>query len=285
MASIAPDAVILSQTTGSNMAEDLPDDPVVLKKRIDQLEKELAKKSSFFAITGWQDALKVLAIPAIIWAFWDEVVLAYLGRDSASVEKVAGNIETLQSMDQELYVLQSKGDSTAAEATEAAIIARRERLVAETFEHWKNNPNYFRPAELQILTHHLIVQRRTDDAQKVYGQYWRTLQTPFEKAAGKLLEARIFAQEGPIKNLELARQSLRESLSFAQDVGSTSDRLLVEGQIVYFQAEVELNRAGNCTTARPVLEKLEALVRTDTTSLLTKPVEELRLAFQNRCNG
>ncbi|MEM9129283.1 MAG: hypothetical protein AAGA97_06130 [Pseudomonadota bacterium] len=280
-----------NQNTGKAMSDELGDDPDVLKARIEELQEQLKekKKKAFWAVDTWQDAFKTVSVPiAVILAiitFWDSVVLRLIGRDSASVADVAANLEAIQDMDQELYVLRAGGSSVEANATEAAIIARRERMVAETFDHWRWNKSYFRSAELQILTHHLIAQNRTDDALKVFETYWPTVHTPFAKTGAKLLEARIFAQYGPIQNLDTARGLLDDAFVLSDKISVAADQVMMQGQLAYFGGIVELDRAESCADASPFIDKLETLAIEDATGVLEPSANEMRTKFNAKCEN
>lgn len=268
------------------MAKSEQDELDALRQRVAELEKEAGAdtdppKTVLGRLFGWLDLsflenmIKLIGIPAAlvgaVTLFWDDVWLAWQGRNSEAVEKVAANIVELQKLDETNYVFEAAGDSAKATASEVANTARRERLVAETYDHWVDNPDYFRPAELQILTHYLIVQGRTDNALQVFERYAATLEGPFQTAAGLLLEARIYAHPGPVQDLDVARQKIRDGFALTEDIASEGDRVPMQAQLVYLRGIIELDRAEDCAAAEPFVSVLEELATTDRTGLAAQP--------------
>ncbi|AMO70708.1 hypothetical protein [Sphingorhabdus sp. M41] len=271
------------------MSEIDSDNPLVLRQRITELENQLAEeqKKPFWTFDSWQDALKTVSLPiALIMAlvaFWDTIILGAVGQDSKSIAQVRQNIEAIQTMDQKVYVLQDEGQDGRAQATEAAVVARRDRIVAETYDHWLRNPSYFRPAELQILTHHLILQYRTADALKVFEEYWRTRKTISQKAEAKLLEARIYAREGPVQDMEKAVGLLKEAFTISEGIRSSYDRLLVQGQILYKRGLTEIEREGGCDSAEPYADMLDEMATEGPSAILASAAADMRAQYTTRC--
>lgn len=280
------------------MAKSEQDELDALRQRVAELEKEAGAdtdppKTVLGRLFGWLDLsflenmIKLIGIPAAlvgaVTLFWDDVWLAWQGRNSEAVEKVAANIVELQKLDETNYVFEAAGDSAKATASEVANTARRERLVAETYDHWVDNPDYFRPAELQILTHYLILQSRTDDALHVFERYAATLEGPFQTAAGLLLEARIYAHPGPVQDLDVARQKIRDGFALTEDIASEGDRVPMQAQLVYLRGIIELDRAEDCAAAEPFVSVLEELATTDRTGLAAQPASELRARYEMGC--
>jgi len=270
-----------------------------LKKRVAELEKEASDddppKTGFQKLLAWLDVsslektIKLIGAPVAIVAalalFWDEIWLASQGRDKASVAKVEENIAELVSLDEKYYVREAEGKSASAAASESALIARRERLIDETFEHWTDNPTYFRPAELQILTHHLILQNRTDDALKVYGDYEAQLEGPAQRVMGLWLEARIYARQGPVQNLDVARDKIRDAFALSADIPTAGERVPMQGQLVYLRAIIELDRAEDCEAAAPFVATLEELAPEDRTGQTQLAAQDMRTQYDTACPG
>ena len=261
-----------------------------LKEQVRELESKLsdAKNQPFFAFDTWQNSIKTVAMPiallSAVFAFWDSIVLGFVGQDRESIENVRENIETLQAMDQEQFVLHQEGKIGEASANEAAVVAKRDRLVAETFEHWERNPSYFRPAELQILMHQLIMQNRTDDALEIFGDYWKTRELPAQKAEAKVMEARILSGEGPVLNVEKSIQSLEEAFAFSEEISNRASRDLMQAQILYKRGLVEIDQVGDCEAGASFVSLLE-----ESAAQLQDPgsqtsAEELRRVYDRACS-
>ncbi|MEM6476006.1 MAG: hypothetical protein AAF687_07555 [Pseudomonadota bacterium] len=262
-----------------------------LETRIKELEDQLEKsaKPSFWAFDTWQDSIKSISMPIALilagLALWNNVILGFFGRDEASIEELRSNIDAIQSMDQEIYVLNQKGADQESAAMEAAVVAKRDRLVAETFDHWRRNPDYFRPSELQILINHLILQYRTTDALAVFQEYWPTRQSPAHRAEGKLLEARIYSRGGDLEDVDKADNALRQATEFSGQIPNLSDRAAMQSQLLYKKGLIEIENKSNCDLGEQIVATLDELAGQYKATVIEQTAADLQGRFEQICSG
>lgn len=269
-----------------------PDELSTLRTRVEQLNQELAEakqKPSFWAISDWQDAVKVIGLPLAfvlsLFTLYDDVWLRWRGQDSASVAQVVDGLAQLQALDATTFSRQADGDVAGASAVDAAQRGQRERLVARAFDYWQHSPEFFQRGELDTLAHHLILQGRTGDAIAVLDALRLQARGTFDQADLWLKQGRAYAAEGDVFNLDAARVALDEAERTARKITARGTRNSAITNITFYRVYMELQNEQGCEHITPYMQVLDELSAEDTPaeSDIDEQIAALRLVHKDRC--
>lgn len=268
------------------------DELIRLRARVVQLEQELEearKKPSFWAVSDWKDAVKLIGLPLALmlglYSLYDDVWLRLHGQDAASVAQVVDGLAQLQALDQATFVRQAGGDAAGASAVDAAQRGQRERLVGRAFDFWQRSPEFFQRGELDTLAHHLILQGRTGDAVEVVDEMMLQARGAFDQADLWLKKGRAYAADGDAFDLDAARAALDEAVLAARTIKARGTRTSAITNITFYRVFMELQNEQECGYVTPhmrVLNELSA-AGTPAQSGIDEQIEQLRQVHRERC--
>ena len=265
-----------------------------LRKEVDQLQRELKrvrKKSSFWAVSDWKDALKLSGLPLAfllgLYTFYDDVWLRWRGQDAATVAQVVDSLARLQALDQTTFVRQASGDMEGASAVDAAQRGQRERLVARAFAFWQRSPDFFQRSELDTLAHHLILQGRTGDALAVINALMPQARDAYDRADLWLKKARAYAAKGDVFDLDAARTALDEAVLAAEMISARGTRASAITHISFYRVFMELQNEQECTHITPYMRMLKDMSAegTPAESGIDKQIAQLGEVYVDRCGA
>lgn len=265
-----------------------------LREKVVQLEQELEeakKEPSFWAISNWKDAVKLISLPLAfflsLYSLYDNVWLRWRGQDAATVAQVVDGLARLQALDQTTFTRQAGGDTGGASAVDAAQRGQRERLVARAFDYWQRSPEFFKRGELDTLAHHLILQGRTGDAILVIDALTRQARGAFDRADLWLKKGRAYAAEGDAFNLSATRAALDEAVRAAESITARGTRTSAITNITFYRVFMELQNEQGCEHITPYIHILDDLSAegTPAESGIDQQIAQLRAAHADRCGA
>lgn len=263
-----------------------------LRARVAQLEQELEealKKPSFWVVSDWKDAVKLIGLPLALvlslYSLYDDVWLRWRGQDAATVAQVFDGLARLQALDEATFSRQAGGDAAGASAVDAAQRGQQERLVARAFDFWRHSPEFFQRGELDTLVHHLILQGRTGDAMVVIDALTPQARGAFDQADLWLKKGRAYAAEGDAFDLEAARAALDEAVLAAKSITARGTRTSAITNITFYRVFMELQNEQRCEQVTPYMHVLDDLSAegTPAESGIDEQIAELRKVHAGRC--
>ncbi len=265
-----------------------------LRETVAQLEQELEearKKPSFWAVSDWKDAVKVIGLPLALvlslYSLYDDVWLRWRGQDAATVAQVVDGLAQLQALDQATFSRQAGRDAAGASAVDAAQRGQRERLVARAFDFWQRSPEFFQRGELDTLAHHLILQRRTGDAIVVIDALMPQARGAFDRADLWLKKGRAYGAEGDAFDLDAARAALDEAMLAAKAITARGTRTSAITNITFYRVFMELQNEQGCEHITPYMRVLDDLSAegTPAESGIDEQIAQLREVHADRCGA
>ncbi len=263
-----------------------------LRERVAQLEQELEeawKKPSFWSVSDWKDAVKLIGLPLALllslYSLYDDVWLRWRGQDAATVAQVVDGLARLQALDQTTFSRQAGGDMAGASAVDAAQRGQRERLVARAFNFWLRSPEFFQRGELDTLAHHLILQGRTGDAIVVIDALTPQARGAFDRADLWLKKGRAYAAEGDAFDLDAARAALDEAVLAANTITARGTRTSAITNITFYRVFMELQNEQRCEHITPYMHLLDDLSAEGTPAEngIDEQIVQLREVHADRC--
>ena len=270
------------------------DELTKLRQRVAQLEQELEearKKSSFWSVSDWKDAVKLIGLPLALilslYSLYDDVWLRWRGQDAATVAQVVDGLARLQALDQTTFSRQAGGDTAGASAVDAAQRGQRERLVARAFNFWLRSPEFFQRGELDTLAHHLILQGRTGDAIEVIDALRPQARGAFDRADLWLKKGRAYSAEGDAFDLDAARVTLDEAVLTAKTIMARGTRTSAITNITFYRVFMELQNEQRCEHITPYMHLLDDLSAegTPAESGIDEQIAQLREVHADRCGA
>lgn len=268
------------------------DELIRLRARVAQLEQELEearKKPSFWTVSDWKDAVKLIGLPLAfflsLYSLYDDVWLRWRGEDAATVAQVVDGLARLQALDEATFSRQAGGDAAGASAVDAAQRGQRERLVARAVDFWQRNPAFFQRAELDTLVHHLILQGRTGDAIAIIDTLSPQTRGAFDQADLWLKKGRAYAAEGDAFDLDAARLALDEAVLAAEAITARGSRTSAVTNITFYRVFMELQNEQSCEYITPYMHVLNDLSAENTPaeSGIDEQIAALRTVHADRC--
>lgn len=265
-----------------------------LRERVTQLEQELEearKKPSFWTVSDWKDAVKLIGLPLALvlslYSLYDDVWLRWRGQDAATVAQVVDGLARLQALDQTTFSRQAGGDAAGVSAVDAAQRGQRERLVARAFDFWQRSPEFFQRGELDTLAHHLILQGRTGDAIVVIDALTPQARGAFDRADLWLKKGRAYAAEGDAFDLDAARAALDEAVLAAKTITARGTRMSAITNITFYRVFMELQNEQRCEHITPYMQLLDDLSAegTPAESGIDEQIAQLREVHADRCGA
>lgn len=265
-----------------------------LRERVAQLEQELEearKKPSFWTVSDWKDAVKLIGLPLALvlslYSLYDDVWLRWRGQDAATVAQVVDGLARLQALDQTTFSRQAGGDAAGGSAVDAAQRGQRERLVARAFDFWQRSPEFFQRGELDTLAHHLILQGRTGDAIVVIDALTPQARGAFDRADLWLKKGRAYAAEGDAFDLDAARAALDEAVLAAKTITARGTRMSAITNIIFYRVFMELQNEQRCEHITPYMQLLDDLSAegTPAESGIDEQIAQLREVHADRCGA
>lgn len=265
-----------------------------LREEVAQLKKELEeaqKKRSFWAVSDWKDAVKLIGLPLAfflsLYSLYDNVWLRWRGQDAATVAQVVEGLARLQALDQTTFARQAGGDAVGASAVDAAQRGQRERLVARAFDFWQRSPEFFKRGELDTLAHHLILQGRTSDAIAVIDALTPHARGAFDRADLWLKKGRAYGAEGDAFDLDAARTALDAAVLAAKTITARGTRTSAITNITFYRVFMELQNEQGCEHITPYMRALDDLSAegTPAESGIDKQIAQLREVHADRCGA
>ena len=265
-----------------------------LRERVAQLEQELEearKKPSFWTVSDWKDAVKLIGLPLALvlslYSLYDDVWLRWRGQDAATVAQVVDGLARLQALDQTTFSRQAGGDAAGVSAVDAAQRGQRERLVARAFDFWQRSPEFFQRGELDTLAHHLILQGRTGDAIVVIDALTPQARGAFDRADLWLKKGRAYAAEGDAFDLDAARAALDEAVLAAKTITARGTRMSAITNITFYRVFMELQNEQRCEHITPYMQLLDDLSAEGTPAEggIDEQIAQLREVHADRCGA
>jgi len=268
------------------------DELIRLRESVAQLEQELEearRKQSFWAVSDWKDAVKLIGLPLALalslYSLYDDVWLRWRGQDAATVAQVVDGLARLQALDQTTFSRQAEGDAAGASAVDAAQRGQRERLVARAFDFWQRSPEFFQRGELDTLAHHLILQGRTGDAILVIDALMPQARGAIDRADLWLKKGRAYAAGGDAFDLDAARAALDKAVLAANTITARGSRTSAITSITFYRVFMELQNEQSCEHINPHMHLLDGLSAegTPAESDIYEQIAQLRETHAARC--
>ncbi|MEM7178544.1 MAG: hypothetical protein AAF503_12665 [Pseudomonadota bacterium] len=225
---------------------------------------------------GWIDRAKNLAvllgIMSVMLGLYDQLWLRGARQEAAAIADAQRKMNEVQDLNGRLYILYATGKAVEADALTEAKRGRRERLSRELHTFWRERPGYFTPFEKQTLANELLLYGETGHALEIARDLEDETYGTIPKADLALFRARILASDGPVMDLDAARDEIRTALTLADTLpreGQRRDMILkIGGYRLYF----ETWHGQDCGPADQIAGALEGILA-ETPSIPTSQVD------------
>lgn len=228
----------------------------LLRKDVERLEEELAaaQNKPFFNFSTFADTIKTISLPlALIGALvlaWDEYVLVWFGKDTASVASATDRMRELQQLEAKTSQLIAGQAVDEAVAVEIAQLGLKQRLVEDSFAYWEQRPEFHNSEESRILAKELKEFGKTQEAMKVAATLDSAATNPEQRALLALFRAQLYAADGNAFDLEAARNEIRTAVSHADQIEASARKTTTFATIVRYRVTIELWYGQDCEKNR-----------------------------------
>lgn len=210
-----------------------------------------------------RDLIFLIGIPVALWTAYVEFDEYYLSRAEFRLEEqrdtAIARLDQLQSINSEIYRLQTQGEGNVAFALIEAKKGQIARLTDTVYQAWVDQPAMLRHHDLNALAEALLVQERHSDALRVANAVSVAQLRPIDAIDQQILKARIQFDLGDAHDIEAARQHLRDAVPLVDEIAREGNKFLMQEKMLQVRLLNEGWLGEPCDALMPMAEGLTEL--------------------------